>query len=67
MLVVDPEKRLTISQIVKHKWLSDAEPPLQLDVEEDQRLNNTVIEHMLQVSYTKIRLMVNCRFSKIIS
>ncbi|CAG9770009.1 unnamed protein product [Ceutorhynchus assimilis] len=49
MLVVDPDKRLTISQILKHKWLSDAEPPLQLDVEEDQRLNNTVIEHMLQL------------------
>lgn len=49
MLVVDPEKRLTITQVMKHKWLSDAEPPLQLDVEEDQRLNNTVIEHMLQL------------------
>ncbi|XP_030755254.1 serine/threonine-protein kinase SIK3-like isoform X1 [Sitophilus oryzae] len=49
MLVVDPEKRLTLSQIVKHKWLSDADPPLQLDDEEDQRLNNTVIEHMLQL------------------
>ncbi|KAF7266508.1 hypothetical protein GWI33_020189 [Rhynchophorus ferrugineus] len=49
MLVVDPDKRLTLSQIVKHKWLSDAEPPLQLDMEEDQRLNNTVIEHMMQL------------------
>lgn len=51
MLVVDPEKRMTMQQIVKHKWLSDAEPPLQLDMAEDQLLNNTVIDHMLQVSF----------------
>ncbi|XP_050301981.1 uncharacterized protein LOC126740116 isoform X2 [Anthonomus grandis grandis] len=49
MLVVDPEKRLTIPQILKHKWLTDSEPPLQLDDEEDQRLNNTVIDHMLHL------------------
>lgn len=49
MLVVDPEKRMTMQQIVKHKWLSDAEPPLQLDMAEDQLLNNTVIDHMLQL------------------
>ncbi|KAH1003233.1 hypothetical protein HUJ05_011166 [Dendroctonus ponderosae] len=49
MLVVDPEKRLNMAQISQHKWLSDAEPPLRADLEEDQRLNNTVIEHMLQL------------------
>ncbi|XP_060532672.1 serine/threonine-protein kinase SIK3 isoform X2 [Cylas formicarius] len=49
MLVVDPEKRLTVTQILKHRWLSDAEAPLELDAEEDQRLNDTVIEHMLQL------------------
>lgn len=49
MLVVDPEKRLTMAQIAQHRWLSGAEPPLRADLEEDLRLNNTVIEHMLQL------------------
>ncbi|KAL1502082.1 hypothetical protein ABEB36_007280 [Hypothenemus hampei] len=49
MLVVDPEKRFTMSQILKHKWLNDTEQPLTIDIEEDQKLNNTVIDHMLQL------------------
>lgn len=48
MLVVDPDKRLTISQIVKHRWLSDA-PPVDTGPERDMQLNKTVIDHMLQL------------------
>lgn len=49
MLVVEPEKRLTISQIEKHKWLSDS-PPVDTGPDiEMQQLNLTVIDHMLQL------------------
>ncbi|CAH1118557.1 unnamed protein product [Phaedon cochleariae] len=48
MLVVDPEKRLTIAQIVRHRWLSEA-PPVDAGPEKDLQLNRTVIDHMLQL------------------
>lgn len=48
MLVVDADRRLTISQIVKHRWLSDA-PPVDTGPERDIQLNKTVIDHMLQL------------------
>lgn len=49
MLVVEPEKRLTMSQIIKHKWLADA-PPVDTGPEQEQlQLNKTVIDHMLQL------------------
>lgn len=48
MLVVDPDKRLTITQIVKHRWLSDA-PPVDTGPERETQLNKTVIDHMLQL------------------
>lgn len=48
MLVVDADKRLTITQIVKHRWLSDA-PPVDTGPEQDMQLNKTVIEHMLHL------------------
>ncbi|KAJ8956358.1 hypothetical protein NQ318_015096 [Aromia moschata] len=48
MLVVDADKRLTMAQIVKHKWLSDA-PPVDTGPERDPQLNKTVIDHMLQL------------------
>lgn len=48
MLVVDSDKRLTISQIVKHRWLSDA-PFVDTGPERDMQLNKTVIDHMLQL------------------
>ncbi|KAJ8967019.1 hypothetical protein NQ314_003136 [Rhamnusium bicolor] len=48
MLVVDADKRLTIAQIVKHRWLSDA-PPVDTGPERDLQLNKTVIDHMLQL------------------
>lgn len=48
MLVVDPDKRLTIAQIVKHRWLSDA-PPVDTGPERETQLNMTVIDHMLQL------------------
>lgn len=48
MLVVDPEKRLSIIQIMKHRWLSDA-PLVDTGPERDEQLNKTVIDHMLQL------------------
>lgn len=48
MLVVDADKRLTIIQIVKHRWLSDA-PAVDKGPERDIQLNKTVIDHMLQL------------------
>ncbi|XP_049838712.1 serine/threonine-protein kinase SIK3 isoform X1 [Schistocerca gregaria] len=61
MLVVDPEKRLSIKQILNHKWMTQGEiqPSLQkiisdLDQPEDllespEPLNNLVMEHMLKL------------------
>ncbi|KAJ8916548.1 hypothetical protein NQ315_000190 [Exocentrus adspersus] len=48
MLVVDSDKRLTIAQIVKHRWLSDA-PPVDTGPVVETQLNMTVIDHMLQL------------------
>ncbi|CAH0548609.1 unnamed protein product [Brassicogethes aeneus] len=48
MLVVDPEKRLTITQIGKHRWLSNV-PIVDTGPEKDIHLNKTVIDHMLQL------------------
>ncbi|XP_044260514.1 serine/threonine-protein kinase SIK3 isoform X2 [Tribolium madens] len=48
MLVVDPEKRLTMSQIVKHRWLANS-PPVDTGPERELQLNKTVIDHMLQL------------------
>lgn len=49
MLVVEPEKRLTLPQIAKHRWLSDAPPVDTGPDERDQQPNETVIDHMLQL------------------
>lgn len=49
MLVVEPEKRLTLSQIARHRWLSDT-PPVDTGPEQQElQLNKTVIDHMLQL------------------
>ncbi|EFA05002.2 hypothetical protein TcasGA2_TC015081 [Tribolium castaneum] len=48
MLVVDPEKRLTMSQIAKHRWLAHT-PPVDTGPERELQLNKTVIDHMLQL------------------
>lgn len=52
MLVVDPDRRLTMKQISKHKWLAKC-PPIDTgpDIQQpqDDTLNQTVIEHMLQL------------------
>nr|XP_022899756.1 serine/threonine-protein kinase par-1-like isoform X2 [Onthophagus taurus] len=50
MLVVDPEKRLTISQIEKHPWLMDS-PIVDTgpEWEAQQQINLTVIDHMMQL------------------
>ncbi|XP_056645407.1 serine/threonine-protein kinase SIK3-like isoform X1 [Diorhabda sublineata] len=49
MLVVDPEKRLRIPQILKHRWLNDVPPVENVILEKDLQLNKTVIDHMLQL------------------
>jgi serine/threonine-protein kinase SIK3 len=48
MLVVDPDKRLTMSQIAKHRWLANT-PPVDTGPERELQLNKTVIDHMLQL------------------
>ncbi|XP_035206151.1 serine/threonine-protein kinase SIK3-like isoform X2 [Stegodyphus dumicola] len=59
MLVVDPAKRLTIDQIIKHKWITQ-EPDEQFErtlkkysidskVEEEEPLCEVVIDYMLQL------------------
>lgn len=48
MLVVDPDKRLTMSQIAKHRWLANT-PPVDTGPDREMHLNTTVIEHMLQL------------------
>lgn len=50
MLIVDPEKRLTIKSILAHKWMSCVEPVSDLDLriaKEVNTLNPLVVEHML--------------------
>lgn len=48
MLVVDPDRRLTMTQIAKHRWLADT-PPIDTGPERELQLNKTVINHMLQL------------------
>lgn len=48
MLVVEPEKRLSLLQIAKHRWLSNA-LPVDTGPEKELQLNKTVIDHMLQL------------------
>ncbi|KAK4878193.1 hypothetical protein RN001_010699 [Aquatica leii] len=48
MLVVDPDKRLTMTQVAKHRWLSNV-PPVDTGPNREMHLNKTVIEHMLQL------------------
>ncbi|CAH1977776.1 unnamed protein product [Acanthoscelides obtectus] len=49
MLVVDPDRRLSMQQIVRHRWLADA-PPVDTGPDPDlQQPNATVVEHMLQL------------------
>ncbi|XP_063923599.1 serine/threonine-protein kinase SIK3 homolog isoform X3 [Zophobas morio] len=48
MLVVDPDKRLTMTQIAKHRWLANT-PPVDTGPERELQLNKTVIDHMLQL------------------
>lgn len=50
MLIVDPDKRLTIKSILAHKWMSCLEPVSNLDSRlsnENNSLNPLVVEHML--------------------
>lgn len=49
MLVVEPEKRLSLLQISKHKWLANSIPVDTGPEKELLPLNKTVIDHMLQL------------------
>ncbi|KAK9892496.1 hypothetical protein WA026_020486 [Henosepilachna vigintioctopunctata] len=48
MLVVEPDKRLTMAQIAKHRWLSNV-PPVDTGPDIELSPNKTVINHMLQL------------------
>uniref|UniRef100_T1JFK1 non-specific serine/threonine protein kinase n=1 Tax=Strigamia maritima TaxID=126957 RepID=T1JFK1_STRMM len=60
MLVIDPERRLAICQIIKHKWMITCEPDPEFDqlismyntpeLEKIEALNEAIIEHMLKTS-----------------
>lgn len=61
MLVVEPEKRLTMSQISKHRWLSNC-PPVDTGpdiTQTTEELNQTVIEHMLQLPGVQEDMIIN--------
>lgn len=49
MLVVEPERRLSLIQISKHRWLSNIIPVDTGPEKEQLQLNETVIDHMLQL------------------
>lgn len=48
MLVVEPEKRLSMAQIAKHRWLANV-PPVDTGPDIELHPNRTVINHMLQL------------------
>jgi len=50
MLVVDPDKRLSIKSILTHKWMTSCDPVLISDtgtMSDIVNLNPMVLEHML--------------------
>lgn len=59
MLIVDPAKRLTIDQIIKHKWITVEEDEqfekilknfcVNNKIEEEEPLCEAVIDYMLQL------------------
>ncbi|XP_075222290.1 serine/threonine-protein kinase SIK3-like isoform X2 [Lycorma delicatula] len=55
MLLVNPDRRLTMKQILAHKWMKQVDPDPRLEDTsvpspvETRVLNNTVVEHMLQL------------------
>uniref|UniRef100_A0A1B6H4M6 non-specific serine/threonine protein kinase n=1 Tax=Cuerna arida TaxID=1464854 RepID=A0A1B6H4M6_9HEMI len=52
MLLVDPEKRLSVKQIQAHRWMSQVEhmeEPLAQVGDDSPVLNNNIIDHMLQL------------------
>ncbi|XP_044763367.1 serine/threonine-protein kinase SIK3-like isoform X2 [Coccinella septempunctata] len=48
MLVVEPEKRLSMAQIARHRWLANV-PPVDTGPDIELNPNKTVINHMLQL------------------
>lgn len=49
MLLVDPEKRYSVAQIVRHRWLAQAPTVDSGPPRGDTTLNRTVVDHMLQL------------------
>ncbi|XP_065172227.1 serine/threonine-protein kinase par-1 isoform X2 [Atheta coriaria] len=49
MLVVDPDKRMTLANIAKHEWLKGEEVVTTPPAAREQLYNKTVIEHMTQL------------------
>lgn len=46
--MVEPEKRLSLVQIARHRWLADTQP-VDTGPQRELQLNKTVIDHMLQL------------------
>lgn len=59
MLIVEPAKRLSIDQILKHKWITQESDPafdstlekfgLSAEVEEEEPICDVVVDYMLQL------------------
>lgn len=52
MLIVEPDKRLTIKSILAHKWMAGMEAVSVADIRtpnEVDKLNPLVVEHMLNL------------------
>ncbi|XP_014240999.1 serine/threonine-protein kinase SIK3-like isoform X2 [Cimex lectularius] len=56
MLLIDPERRLSIKQIRAHRWMNQVCPDPSYEAAEDKsldlepiKINNSVVEHMLQL------------------
>ncbi|XP_013793398.2 serine/threonine-protein kinase SIK3-like, partial [Limulus polyphemus] len=59
MLIVDPQKRFTIQQIIEHKWMQQGGPYPEFEtlieqqkmgvLDESEPVNELIIEHMLQL------------------
>ncbi|XP_050531158.1 serine/threonine-protein kinase SIK3-like isoform X2 [Daktulosphaira vitifoliae] len=60
MLVIEPEKRLSLNQIVSHKWMKQlAEPTTEIQVDVNPMMNTAIIELMLQLPGLDKDMIVN--------
>ncbi|XP_022254622.1 serine/threonine-protein kinase SIK3-like isoform X2 [Limulus polyphemus] len=69
MLIVDPEKRFTIQQILHHKWIQQGEPDPEFkilveqksrSVHENESIDELIVEHMLQLPGLSKEQIIKC-------